>query len=252
MNKVFDAYSAYYDLLYNDKDYFGEARYVNELIRRYMPDGNTILELGCGTGGHARELSKLGYNILGIDRSPTMIEQARTKNTEISPSGLLTFTEGDLRTFRAGRLFDVVLSLFHVISYQVTNADLVAGIYTAAQHLSKGGLFIFDCWYGPGVLTAPPTTRIRRMPGKDFTITRLAEPVHYPSENRIDVFYEILVEKEGFLERIKETHTMRYLFIPEIKLILEHCGLRLLMTTEWLTEHEPDTATWNACFVCIK
>jgi hypothetical protein len=34
---VFAAYSRYYDLLYRDKDYAAEARYVHELVQRHHP-----------------------------------------------------------------------------------------------------------------------------------------------------------------------------------------------------------------------
>ena len=55
---VFDAYAAYYDLLYKDKDYAGETEYVHRLIQRFNPGAKSILELGSGTGKHARLLAE--------------------------------------------------------------------------------------------------------------------------------------------------------------------------------------------------
>ena len=49
----FGLYSKYYNLLYADKDYAGEARYVDSIIRRHTPRAATMLELGCGTGRYA-------------------------------------------------------------------------------------------------------------------------------------------------------------------------------------------------------
>lgn len=246
IGSVFDAYAAYYDLLYRDKDYMAEAAYVYGLIQRYAPEARDILELGCGTGLHAENFARLGCRVTGVDQSSAMVERARLR---ASGNPDLYFHEGDLRSFRAGRKFDVVLALFHVMSYQTSNADLAAAFATAVEHLSPGGVFIFDCWYGPGVLTDPPATRIKRLNGDGINITRIAEPVHYPDANRVDVHYEVLVEGGGRVERIREVHAMRYLFTPEVELLLGANGMRRLAAEKWLDGTAPSSETWNACYV---
>lgn len=250
--KNFDAYAAYYDLLYHDKDYAGEAAYVGNLIRRHNPGAKSILELGCGTGTHARELVKQDLSITGVDRSEAMIQLALQRSPEGVANGSLTFLQGDLRNFRAGRRFDAVLALFHVMSYQTSNEDLCAAMATAAAHLQPGGVLIFDCWYGPGVLTDPPVARVRRLDGKGFQVTRIAEPVQFPNENRVDVCYEIIVERSSCIERITEVHSMRYLFTPEIDALLSGAGLRRVALETWMGGGDPDCTTWNACFVATK
>lgn len=249
---VFDAYAAYYDLLYRDKDYAGEAAYVHNLIRRHASGARTILEFGCGTGVHALELMRHGYQVTGIDRSAAMVCRAEERAGLQSAEQVPEFIQGDLREYRAGRPFDAVLALFHVMSYQTENADLLAAMQTAATHLEPGGLFIFDCWYGPGVLTDPPTTRARRMQGEGITVTRIAEPVSFPNKNRVDVHYEVLVEGAQGMKRIHEVHAMRYLFAPEVDILLRAAGLRRLALETWLGEGEPGLGTWNVCFVCSR
>ena len=117
MTEVFDAYAAYYDLLYRDKDYPAEARYVQSLLRRHgVSDGagnTTILELGCGTGKHAEQLGQLGFSIHGLDSSPSMVERAR-KRTASQLASRLQFDVGDARSTRLNRTFDAAISLFHV------------------------------------------------------------------------------------------------------------------------------------------
>src|SRR5207247_9411956 len=73
-------YSAYYDPLYQDKDYAAEARFVAELVRRHggrPPEGVELLDLACGTGRHLIELARLGMVVAGSDQSAAMLEQAR-------------------------------------------------------------------------------------------------------------------------------------------------------------------------------
>ena len=53
---IFEAYGRYYDLLYRDKDYTAEVKYINSLLYQHGVLGNELLELGSGTGRHGRLL----------------------------------------------------------------------------------------------------------------------------------------------------------------------------------------------------
>ncbi len=76
---TFGNYSRYYNLLYKDKDYRGEAGFIHDLIRKYSPEAKTILDLGCGTGRHDLLLAKKGYAITGVDMSEEMLLIARSQ-----------------------------------------------------------------------------------------------------------------------------------------------------------------------------
>ena len=162
MNKVFDAYAAYYDLLYQDKNYHKEAKYILRLLEDNGISSGKILELGSGTGKHAEEFAKMGFSVHGIDLSPEMVQEANHRNNN-NLEGQLYFEVGDVRNFEAGKKFDAVISLFHVISYQIKNEDILEMFRIAAKHLKTNGIFIFDFWYGPGVLTDPPEVRQKRL-----------------------------------------------------------------------------------------
>ncbi|MDP3028837.1 MAG: SAM-dependent methyltransferase, partial [Deltaproteobacteria bacterium] len=120
----------------------------------------------------------------------------------------------------------MVISLFHVISYQTTNEDVTAAFETARQHMNPGGVFIFDVWYGPAVLTERPAIRIKRMADDEIEVTRLAEAVLHPNENRVDVHYHVFVRNRDTqaVAELKETHAMRYFFKPEIELLAAQAG----------------------------
>src|SRR5215475_3395300 len=102
MSAVFDTYADYYDLLYRDKDYAGEALYVQSLLARHGKPRGAVLDLGCGTGRHALELARLGFAVHGIDASPRMIAHARGRGPpELSAE--LRCETGDVRWARLGR-----------------------------------------------------------------------------------------------------------------------------------------------------
>jgi SAM-dependent methyltransferase len=247
MTEVFDAYAAYYDLLYRDKDYPGEARYVHSLLRRHGVSDGSIIELGCGTGKHAEQLGRLGFSVHGLDLSPSMIEIAR-KRTPADLASRLRFDVGDARSARLDRKFDAAISLFHVASYQTTNEDLAGMLATAAAHLKSGGLFVFDFWYGPGVLTDPPGERVKNLEDGVIQVTRKARPTLRPNENVVDVHYQVLVKqnRNGMVADIEETHSMRYLFLPEIRWMLQAAGMKLLQAERWMSDAELDCSSWQA------
>jgi len=145
----------------------------------------------------------------------------------------------------------VVISLFHVISYQTTNEDVLAAFKTAREHLNPGGVFIFDVWYGPAVLTDRPAIRIKRMADDEIEVTRLAEPVMHPNKNRVDVNYHVFVRdlESGMVRELRETHMMRYFFHPEIELFAEQNGFQNMHVEEWLTGKAPGEDTCGVCFV---
>jgi SAM-dependent methyltransferase len=247
---VFGLYSRYYDLLYKDKDYQAEAGHIHKLIQKYGPDTKTVIDMGCGTGRHDFLLAEYGYNVTGIDMSKEMLDAARSRLLQ-SKNRQLRFFEGDIRDIRLNEKFDAAISLFHVVSYQITNKDIEAAFATARAHLKSCGIFIFDCWYGPAVLTDRPAVRIKRLEDDSVSITRIAEPVIHPNENRVDVNYHVLIidKTTKMAEELKETHKMRYLFKPEIDFFLKKTGLDILESAEWLSGRDLGFETWGVCFV---
>lgn len=251
-SKTFDAYAVYYDLLYRDKDYAGEADYIHSLILEHSQAALHILELGCGTGAHAEALVKRGYRVSGVDLSECMIEKARRRAAGIPPQSRPAFNTGDLRDYRDNTLYDAVLALFHVMSYQTRDEDLRHAFGTAAAHLQQGGLFIFDYWYGPGVLSEPPAIRSRVISDDQTRISRTATPSMHTDANQVDVEFDVTVETDGMPENFSETHRMRYLFLPEIQLCLVQAGMLHLGTYAWMTREPAGPQTWYACTVARK
>lgn len=76
--EAFKDYAYYYDMFYGDKNYCQEAQTIQRLLERFSSgDEMKLLNIGCGTGRHDIELSKLGYHVTGIDCSEQMVEIAR-------------------------------------------------------------------------------------------------------------------------------------------------------------------------------
>ena len=161
---------------------------------------------------------------------------------------------GDAREVRLGRKFDAVLSMFHVISYMTDNESLDRAFRTAADHLDVGGIFLFDFWYGPAVLSEKPEKRSRQFRDGDTLITRSSEPQLIQTSNVVEVKYSVEAQdlSGGHTDLTEETHTMRYLFLPELAYFLEAAGFRCRAALDFMTDHEPRIDSWSALIVAEK
>lgn len=251
--KNFVKYARYYDLLYRDKDYKKEADYVDSLIKRYSRKRNrTLLDVGCGTGGHAIWFAKKGYRVFGIDKSREMISVAREK---LSGDNRAEFKPLDAERFSLRRKFDNVVSLFHVMSYLTANKAFMTSLENIRGHLEKNGLFIFDFWYGPAVLAQKPEKRTKETGDSLSVIRRLANPKMRINQNVVDIDYKnaILNKHSGLTRVFRETHTMRYFFLPELHLMLEIAGFRIVRCLKWLSfKEEVSEKSWSGVIIARK
>jgi len=129
-----------YDLIYSWKDYRGEAATIKRLIRRYKRSrGNDLLEVACGTGGHARYL-KDDFQVVATDISAGMLAVARRNVKGV------TYRQADMVTLDLGREFDAIICLFSSIGYVKTYARLERTLKSFARHLKPGGVMIIEPW----------------------------------------------------------------------------------------------------------
>ncbi len=125
----------WFHLLTHPSDYADEAAFVTRVVDDVVDgDARTLLELGSGGGNNASHL-KERFECTLTDISPEMLALSRTLNPECE------HLEGDMRTLRLGRTFDVVF-IHDAISYLTTEDDLRAAIETAAVHVRPGGVVI--------------------------------------------------------------------------------------------------------------
>lgn len=158
---------AFYDVESTDRVDF-------DFCRRFARGYRSMLDLGCGTGELAASLSD-GREVFGVDPAGAMLDVARLRRG----GGAVTWVEGDARTVRLGRRFDLVVLTGHAFQVFLTAADRRAVIETIAAHLAPGGRFVFD--------TRNPAAEEWR----EWTPERSRRPVDHPLHGRVEAWNDV-------------------------------------------------------------
>lgn len=243
-NGVFEEYAGFYDLIYSEKRYEEEAAYIIKLLNKNgVSRGSTILELGTGTGRHAEILARESFYVTGIERSQEMIEKCST-------SEHFSVVEGDILHTRVGSDFDAALALFHVMSYLTTNDEIFQVLTNVKSQLKVGGIFLFDAWYTPAVLTQQPELRVKRFESEDISLLRIAEPTVDFSANLVSIDYSFFGRNKrlGKTFEFSEQHLMRHFSSPEVDLMARASGFELILAEEFLTSNPPGQQSWGTLF----
>jgi len=252
---VFDQYALYYDLFYGDKDYAAEAKFIENKLLKYAPGTRSIIDLGCGHGRHAIALATAGYRVVGVDISARMLDLAKSAVEHLPKQvgELITLVQGDVTNATNLGEFDAAVSLFHVSNYQSTNESLMGFFKTARSALRRGGVFVFDFWYGPAVLAERPERRIKQLQKDGIQLTRIATPEMDVDRNLVTVHYDISIADQTKQEasHIYETHLMRYLFLPEIEHYALSCGFKLYEAGKWMSLASLDDSCWYGYAILV-
>lgn len=142
---MYNQSAEFYDAIYRlKKDYADEAKRLDYLLKQLTPTPQSILDVACGTGEHARHLSQShGYHVDGIDVQPKFIDIAAAKN----PDGI--FTIADMAQFDLGKTYDAIVCLFTSIGYAETVDRMQQAIDSMSKHLLPGGYIVLEPWAEP-------------------------------------------------------------------------------------------------------
>jgi SAM-dependent methyltransferase len=238
--KIYNKFGKYYDTLYDRFiDYKLDCDFFEKLFKRHYKSSTNvlkILDLGCGTGNHAIEFARRGYEVTAVDISNTCIESAQRKlsfNKDLE--GIVNFKQEDLRFIDYNHEFDLIMAIFGVISY-IPEPENLENIFSRIRRSIKpGGLFIGEFWHKPGVPDEFEFTTRSGKSSENLELNRTAKGKRLEGTNTIKVDMEFTLKnaKTGEdLEHFTEIHHLRSFDLNEFEALLNSSSFKMLDFTD--------------------
>jgi SAM-dependent methyltransferase len=212
LNTFQGLHARHYDLIYAQKPYADEARFVHELLGATP---GRLLDVACGSGRHAREFAALGWEVTGVDYSPDLLARARAAGIDV--------IEQDMRALDVpGAPFDAVTCLFDSIGYPQDDDGIVAALEGMARH---GGRVAIEFLHAPALLAGADPVRVRRFELPDGgVLVRISETEL--DESVMHVSYEVIaLHPDGSYEREVERQSNRFFAVEEMRALMQRAGL---------------------------
>lgn len=249
---VFDEnYAKSYDALYEDKDYAKECDLIEAAGERYGFTRCRVLDVGCGTGGHALRLAARGYRVTGVEPAPAMLARATASPFDLGANPKPTWINADAASFTTAERHEIAVLMFAVLGYFGGNEDSLRSLRNIRRHVIEGGILVCDFWYGPAVLSVRPTDRIRVKRAGAHELIRAASTQLDSRNHTASVTFKLWQIDSGRVEfATEEVHRMRFFFPLEIDLLLQSAGFKLESLSAFPSLDAPLTdETWNAVAV---
>lgn len=219
------------ELIYDAHIYDGLNTFLSDLqfYKKWLPTNTDarILELCCGTGRLTIPIVQEGYNICGVDYTPSMLEQAKVKAAGAGLS--IDFIEADIRTLDLQEQFDFIFIPFNSIHHLYRNEDLFRALESVKKHLKDGGLFLLDC-FNPNIQYIVENEKEQSTiaeyttgDGRNVLINQTMRYERATQINRIEWHYSI----NGKFHSIQNLD-MRLFFPQELDSYLKQAGFNIL------------------------
>lgn len=184
--------------------------------------GRRVVDLGCGTGGSVHWLANHGYNITGIDQSPSMLRMAQQS---ITGSGIsFQLYEGDIRALSNLHDIDLALAL-DVLNELNSLRDLEAFFGSVARVLAADKLLIFDLHTIEGLAGRDSASGI--VSDNDELGVFLTN--HFDFDRQASTSSFLIYARDGSQwQRHRATRTMRGFPIQVVTALLQRAGFGIM------------------------
>lgn len=206
----------YYDLIHRARGRQAglEAQLIILEALRRCRGASSLLDIACGTGIHLPVFGQ-SFAVTGLDQSMAMLDAAgrRCPNAEL--------VQADMRTFRLGRRFDVVVSLDSGVGYLETGEDLLAAVDTMSEHMEPSGVLLIEGWYEADFWKS--SVSVDAGTEDDVAVARFTRSRRDGDRTELDIRYEVATAQGH--HSIEELHALRLSDPDEFSKAFAHAGL---------------------------
>ena len=244
----YETFAFYYDSLTQNVNYDERAEYFDRLIQTFLhSSGNVLLDLACGTGTMSEKMTKRGYDVIGVDYSDSMLNQALEKKLEKGLS--IQYVMQDMRELELFGNIRAVVSVCDSMNYIMEPEDLKKVFGLVKEYLAENGVFIFDL---------NTVHKYRDLMG-ECTISENREESSFIWEN---YFYEdemvneydltlFIREKNDLYRKYEELHYQKAYELEQVKTLLQQAGMEFMAAYDAFT-HDPVTAESERMYIIAR
>jgi SAM-dependent methyltransferase len=213
LNDWFD--SIHYQRLYGHRNQTEAASFIDALIRQLdLAMEARLLDVGCGTGRHAKHLASKGFQVTGFDLAAASLRKAR----EAEQPGL-QFFQHDMRRPFGKTKFDYVFNFFTSFGYFDSRAEHLAALRNMADCLTSDGALVLDYMNVYNVEAHLVPREVKEIDKFAYHITRWSDRNH--------IFKKIRVEPAEFGESYEYVERVAKFTLQHFEQMLEQCGLEI-------------------------
>lgn len=139
---MYGRFAGVYDELMDNIPYETWGRYLTDTLRAHGIRDGLVLDLCCGTGSMTEYLAGAGYDMIGIDSSEAMLEEALQKKDRSGHD--ILYLQQDMRSFELYGTVRAVVCVCDSLNYLLEEEELLQVFRLADNYLDPGGLFLFD------------------------------------------------------------------------------------------------------------
>lgn len=241
---MYQEFAKIYDEFMQTIPYDIWADYIEKLWKTHHLKPQLVLDLACGTGSLALELSKRGYEMIGADISPEMLEIAQSKAREENQD--ILYLMQDMREFELYGTVNSIVCTCDSVNYILEEDELLQTFRLAENYLDPGGLFIFD-------INTP--YKYQELLGEHVFADTTEDAAfiwqnYYYEEEKINEYQvTFFYQEDGVYQREEETHLQKVYAISQICELLEKSYLKVEAVYDAFTLKPPEETSERVCFV---
>ena len=248
MSGGYSAFAYFYDALTGNISYKERADYFDRLIKKHGGQKGVLLDLACGTGSLSEEMSRLGYDVIGVDGSVDMLSEAMNKKIE---SGLdIQYICQDMTELDLYGDVDVTVCALDSLNHLSTAEDIEKAIASVSLFTEIGGLFIFD-------VNTP--YKHEHILGNNTFVYDVDEVYCVwqnsflgGSDNKVEITLDFFENQDGSYQRYGEEFAEIALSRETIEKMLSDHGMEAAACYNYDTEDQPSETSEKLVFVAKK
>lgn len=234
--EAYTTFAKVYDEFMDNVPYAEWCGYLVSLLRDYGIEDGLVLDMGCGTGTLTEMLADRGFEMIGIDYSPEMLEIAIEKKSKSGKD--ILYLNQDMRELELYGTVRAVVSICDSVNYITEPESLLKVFALVNNYLDKGGIFLFDLNtpYKYETLLADSVFAENRE-ACSFIWDNLYDDQEKLNEYDLTLFLKD--SESGLYQKFEELHYQRAYALSEIRELLEKAGMEFITAYDALTREPP-------------